>query len=176
MRCSRKVLQFILVSMLLLSYGCSKRDDTDIELPTDSSTESDSTINDFETSFPVNTKYTIDGSFSDWSINQLLIEEVGVVDNDYFDLKQLYLDNDHDYLYLFIKCNPGLETYFKETRGGILAYLYIDSDMDPKTGALKKDTSGTEKMIGTETCIWIPLGTNRVSYYVSHWTFAKLKI
>lgn len=137
---------------------------------------------------PVNTfhptKYVIDGEFSDWSNKQLVINEVGGVGcNDSasnIDLKQLYLDNDNSFLYLFVKCDPGLTTHFKKHQtSGILAYLYLDHDQNEATGSDNIDHSGNEAMLGTETRIWIPLSVSisfpsqktscSISYDISNW-------
>jgi hypothetical protein len=128
------------------------------------------------------TKYMIDGESSDWSSDKIFINEVGALSDSTsrVDLKQLYLDYDDSFLYLFIKCDPGLVTHFKKHPvSGILAYLYLDYDQDITTGADRIDHSGNEAILGTETRIWIPLGTAisltsnetafTVSFEVSQW-------
>lgn len=96
------------------------------------------------------------------------------------DIKKLYIDQDENFLYLFMTCSPDLNVRFeKDKMSGILAYLYIDSDNNNKTGSKIGPNPKNSSVVGAETRIWIPLGSAitypekkthyTVSYFVSHW-------
>ena len=108
-------------------------------------------------------KYSIDGSFDDWQEFKTAWTETGKEGFGTFggdiDIKQFHYCNDDQYLYLFLECNPTVQELFEETgAGGIVAYLYLDSDSDESTGATKPDLSGNSAMLGSDIQIWIPIG------------------
>lgn len=142
---------------------------------------------DGKSSSKVAMKYKIDGSFADWKENSLLTKEIGAVGYGTFkkdtDIKQMYVDSDKDFLYIFLKCDEDLVSRFKHNKSsGILGYLYIDNDRNVKSGASKVDSSGNKAMLGVESLIWLAIGSmssstsgqeNFISYNISHWDATK---
>jgi hypothetical protein len=108
-------------------------------------------------------QFKIDGSIDDWTGYTLAWPETGSTGRgnagDGIDVKEFYYCNDDTYLYLFLRCNPTLqERYEKIGASGMLAWLYIDSDSNPATGASQKDESGNSAMLGTDIRISVPIG------------------
>lgn len=53
-----------------------------------------------------------------------------------FDVKEVYLDNDDDYFYFFLRLKPSLPERFRRNDAtGNVGYFYFDTDDDPATGS-----------------------------------------
>jgi hypothetical protein len=113
--------------------------------------------------YPV--KYKIDGNFEDWKtygIGQTAKEldwnsMVITPPHEGFIIKEFYFDNDDKYLYLFFKCKPTIaELYAKTGKTYSLDDIYIDSDLNPRTGCGDRDSLGYSVLPGADTKIEIP--------------------
>lgn len=133
----------------------------------------------------------LDGKFDDWGDSKPAWEETGGVVRqpsgagrfDDIDLKQFYYKSDGKWLYLFFKCEPSVaKRYSVLGASGNLAYLYIDSDGSPRTGATRTDAASRNRaMLGSDYKLWVPIGagvevknmqTTRfcsVSYSLAQW-------
>ena len=132
----------------------------------------------------------VDGSIEEWKDTKSGWKETGeegVRSPDDIDIKEFFYTNDDSYLYLFFKCKPTLQNRYEKGGGsGILAYFYLDSDLNKGTGATKKDESSNSAMIGSDIRIWVPIGVtftsdaegtreaSTVSYEVKRWNAADM--
>jgi len=123
-------------------------------------------------------KYEMDGNFDDWKSYETAwnetrsLAERGLdMGRRFVDLKELYYDNDTNYLYLFFKSEPTLEESYEIRPGsGALGYLYIDSDMNTNTGVKRPST-----VPGTDIEIYLPIGSGSppsVHYWMKRWDYA----
>ncbi len=108
-------------------------------------------------------KIKIDGCVDDWADIAPLWAEAGAPGRGKFersiDLKQVYLTNDTDYLYVFICCSPTVrKRYDANPVSGNLGYMYFDTDNDSATGCKGVDGFDYGKIDGYEVRAWLPLG------------------
>lgn len=84
-------------------------------------------------------RYTIDGVMSDWPQETLVLAEAGAVGTKFpnaIDVKQVHVDNDGNFLYVFLQCKPTPAQRHKieqSTHG--IATLLFDVDNDRTTGS-----------------------------------------
>jgi hypothetical protein len=107
--------------------------------------------------------FKLDGDFEDWGEIEPLWSEGGSEGRGALetniDIKQVYFENDDQYLYVFMKCSPTLEERSKiEKSSGIVGDLYFDTDNNPSTGGTYILMWDSEKYKGYEVRVWIPLG------------------
>jgi hypothetical protein len=150
----------ILSLFLMVSFSaCSKSDQTAEQMSNEAVSQAE-----VETVKAANLYlFKLDGDFEDWGEIEPLWDEGGAEGHGALetniDIKQVYLKNDDQYLYVFMKISPTLvERFQTEESTGIVGDLYFDTDNDPSTGGTYILMWDTEKYKGYEVRVWIPLG------------------
>lgn len=85
------------------------------------------------------TKYAVDGAMDDWGEHTCVLAEAGKTGTKFpnkIDVKQVHIDNDSSYLYVFLQCSPTPAQRYKveQSTGGIMS-LFFDIDNDRTTGS-----------------------------------------
>lgn len=111
------------------------------------------------------TRYAIDGCRDDWPSETQVVADLGGQGHGTFgndiDIKEVCVDTDGTYLYVFLTCDPTIaERARSVSTSGILAYLYVDADRNPRTGASQPDSSGNKGMLGAEYQVWVPISAS----------------
>lgn len=120
---------------------------------------------------PVDTgRFALDGVGPDDATLEPVLAECGIVGRGSFghgiDLKQLYLDNDAERLYLYTPTEPSIaERYAEQQATGGLLELYIDTDNDPTTGCVDYDVFGYEPVSGYDRKVVLEVGVSSTMKY-----------
>ncbi len=85
------------------------------------------------------TKYAVNGAMDDWGEHTCVLTEAGKTGTKFpnkIDVKQVHIDNDSSYLYVFLQCSPTPAQRYEveQTSGGIMS-LFFDIDNDRTTGS-----------------------------------------
>lgn len=106
----------------------------------------------------------IDGEAGDWENVAPLWLEAGLsaqgsTPEGGVDVKEVYVSNDSDYLYIMMRTVPSVSERFKKdpATGGVCD-LFLDIDSNPKTGCANAWVMGYGELDGYEFKIWITLG------------------
>ncbi|MDA1050410.1 MAG: hypothetical protein O3C40_08000 [Planctomycetota bacterium] len=106
---------------------------------------------------------TLDGEANEWLGTPPVWEEAGAAGPGPFesdiDIKQVYMVNDKEHLYVCLRTNPSLQArYARAPGGGELCDLYFDTDNDAQTGCKDVDGFDFGQINGYEMKAWIPVG------------------
>ena len=139
-----------LLLMALFCIGCGKR-----ENPAPAETGSGQQAG--------NKMFTIDGLGEDWSGVEPVWAEAGAVGRGKFgdgiDIKNVMMQNDENYLYIFLQCSPSIDKRFEVTKtSGHLCDIYFNTDNDKSTGCSKVEAFEYGKIDGYEFKLWVPVG------------------
>ena len=85
------------------------------------------------------TKYAVNGAMDDWGEDTCVLAEAGKTGTKFpnaIDVKQVHIDNDSSYLYVFLQCSPTpAQRYKVEQSTGGIASFFFDTDNDRTTGS-----------------------------------------
>lgn len=107
----------------------------------------------------------LDGMADKWEGVQPVWEEAGAAGRGPFasgiDIKQVYMVNDADRLYVYFRTTPSLRARYESSpESGELCDLYFDTDNDAETGCQDVDGFDFGKIRGYEIKAWIPVGVD----------------